>query len=102
MWLVIAQRPRPAMPHWPGRRRLAAVDAVIWPAFWIVMLWRLRLEVPMGVTGPVLMAVLALSALSRFRRAVFDNADYRFTTWRWGKVLGGLLLVSGFIQLTRH
>ena len=98
MWLLIPRRVRPVMTYWPGRRVLAAIDALFWPAVWLVLL--MRVEVPMGVTRPVFMAVLAMSAVSRLWRATFDNSDYTFTTWRWGKVLGGLLLVSWFIQLT--
>ncbi|ACB33153.1 hypothetical protein Lcho_0881 [Leptothrix cholodnii SP-6] len=98
MWLLISRRVRSEMPYWPGRRLLAAIDALVWPAVWLVVL--MRVEVPMGVTRSVFMAVLAMCAVSRLWRATFDNSDYTFTTWRWGKVLGGLLLVSWFIQLT--
>jgi hypothetical protein len=98
MWLVIARRERPFMPYWPGRRLLGAIDAVIWPLLWMVMLF--RVEAQMDGVRPFLLAVIAWCAFSRFWRATFDNSDYTFTTWRWGKVLGGLLLLSWFLQLT--
>ncbi len=98
MWLVITRRERPVMPYWPGRRLLGAIDAVVWPALWVVAL--ARVPAPMGGVRPFLIAVHAWFAFSRFWRAVFDNSDYRFTTWRWGKVLGGLLILRWFMQLT--
>ncbi len=98
MWIVIPRRERPVMPYWPGRRWLGALDAVGWPVFWMVML--MRVETPMGGVRPFLLAVLAWCAFSRFWRATFDNSDYTFTTWRWGKVLGGLLLVGWILRVT--
>ena len=41
MWLLVAREPRPDAPDWPGRRLLAAVDAVIWPLMWVLLI-RLR------------------------------------------------------------
>jgi hypothetical protein len=29
MWLLVAREPRPDAPDWPGRRMLAALDAVV-------------------------------------------------------------------------
>ena len=34
MWLLVAREPRPDAPEWPGRRLLAAVDAVMSPPIW--------------------------------------------------------------------
>lgn len=98
MWLVIPRRERPVMPYWPGRRLLGAIDALFWPVFWVVMLW--RVDAPMGGVRPLLTTVLAWCAFSRVWRATFDNSDYTFATWRWGKVLGVLLVLSWIFRLT--
>ena len=37
MWLLVAREPRPDAPDWPGRRLLAAVDAVAWPLLWVLL-----------------------------------------------------------------
>ncbi|MGY0193855.1 hypothetical protein ACWA7J_02140 [Leptothrix sp. BB-4] len=101
MWIVIPRRERPVMPYWPGRRLLGAMDALAWPALWMVTL--MRVDLPMGGVRPFLLTVLTWFAVSRCWRATFDNSDYTFTTWRWGKVLGGLLLHSWILQITsRH
>lgn len=95
MILWIVREPRPDAAWWPGRRLLAVVDAVIWPLMWV---WLVRhLPVPVGLVGPFVISVAALSALARTHQAVWWNHRYRFTTWRWGKVLGTLLL-TGFVM----
>ena len=38
MWLLVAREPRPDAPDWPGRRMLAAVDAVVWPLLWVLLI----------------------------------------------------------------
>lgn len=92
MWLVLTRAPLPDMPYWPGRRLLALVDAVAWPAGWIVL--ATRLPQPAGIVGPMVIALATLSAIGRLRRAAWQNHRYRFTTWRWGRVALGLLLIA--------
>jgi len=96
LWLLLAREPVPDAADWPGRRGLAAVDAVVWPALWGVALamapW------PTGLIGPVGMALAAVSALGRLHRALLRNHRYRFTTWRWRRLV---VLVWLFGQMLR-
>lgn len=90
MWLLYARAPPPDSPYWPGRRWLAALDAVVWPALW--MLAMSQMAAPGGLVVAVTTALAALSALRRLHTAVWVNHRYRFTTWRWGRVLVWWLL----------
>jgi hypothetical protein len=92
MWLVLTRAPLPDAPYWPGRRLLALVDAVAWPAAWIVL--AAHLPKPAGILGPMIIALAVLSALGRLRRAAWQNHRYHFTAWRWGRVVGVLLLLG--------
>ena len=92
MWIFFARTPRPDAPYWPGRRWLAALDAVAWPAAWALVV--VGAPLPMGIVGMLIIASAALSAMSRLQRALFRNARYRFTTWRWGRVWAALMLVG--------
>ena len=78
MWLLVAREPRPDEPYWPGRRWLAAIDAVIWPTLWAVVF--VHAPIPVGIFGPFVAAVAVLCALGRLRRALSMNHRYRFTT----------------------
>jgi len=97
MWVLIARAPPPDMHVWPGRRLLAAIDAVAWPLGWIafVMLAPART----GVVGPVVVALCLAAAVLRLHRAVGLNHRYRFTTWRWGRWVLLLLLVGYALKL---
>lgn len=97
MWLLIARTPPPDVPYWPGRRWLAALDAVGWPLLWIVV--SRHASVPVGIVGPVVAAVAVLCAAGRLRRALGMNHRYRFTTWRWVKVVAGLLLIGVLLKV---
>lgn len=97
MWLLVAREPRPDAPYWPGRRWLAAVDAVVWPLLW-VMLIRQAPE-PVGLVGPFVAAVAVLCGLGRLHRALCVNHRYWFTTWRWGKVGIAMLLMAGALKI---
>jgi hypothetical protein len=92
MWLVLTRAPLPDAPYWPGRRLLALVDAVAWPAAWIAL--AMNLPEPAGLVGPVVIALAVLSAIGRAHRATWQNHRYRFTTWRWGRVALALLLIG--------
>jgi hypothetical protein len=97
MWLLVAREPRPDVPVWPGRRFLAAVDAVLWPLLWV---WVFRhAPGPVGLVGPFVAAVAALAALNRLHRALWLNHRYWFATWRWGKILAAMLLLGAFLKL---
>jgi hypothetical protein len=47
----------------------------------------------------VITASAGLVAVSRIQRALLRNERYRFTTWRWGKVVLGLVLLGLIIKL---
>jgi len=97
MWLLIAREPRPNAPSWPGRRWFAAVDAVVWPLLWVLVLR--HAPEPAGLIGPFVVAVVLLCALERLHRAVWVNQRYWFTTWRWGRVAVALLVVGMVLKL---
>lgn len=92
MWLIIQRQPKPDARVWPGRRGLAAVDAVVFPALWI---WAIT-QAPFatGAVGQAVAVVAVLLAVRRLGRAIGHNERYQFTTWRWGRLLVGLLLVA--------
>ena len=97
MWLLIASAPRPAKPYWPGRCLLAAGDAAIWPLCWAVALH--QSPVDLGLVGPVGSAVAILCGAGRLHRALWVNHRYHFTTWRWGRIFGALLVMGLLLKL---
>lgn len=98
MWLLVAREPRPDAPDWPGRRWIAAVDAVAWPLLW-VLLSRQAPE-PVGLVGPFVTAMAVLLGLGRLHRALWQNRRYWFTTWRWGRVAAALMVVGAVLKVT--
>lgn len=94
MWVVIARAPQRYAPYWPGRRWLAAVDAVAWPG----IAWAMCSQLPSsgGLVLRLAMAILILCAMRRFFTAVLANESYHFTTWRWGRSVFSLL-ATGFV-----
>jgi hypothetical protein len=96
MWIVVARRPLPDAPYWPGRRCLAAVDALVWPFLWAVVFW--HAPVPVGIVGHLIAALATLSATGRLRRALWFNHRYQFTSWRWGRAMVALLLVGATLK----
>jgi hypothetical protein len=97
MWLLVTRTPAPDAPYWRGRRLLAALDAVAWPLAWV---WVLRSgPEPGGLIVVVVCAWAVMSAGARLHRAVRANHRYRFTTWRWGRVLISLLAFGLLLKL---
>ncbi|MDP1691246.1 MAG: hypothetical protein Q8L49_04710 [Burkholderiaceae bacterium] len=47
----------------------------------------------------VITASAALFAAGRLQRALLRNERYRFTTWRWGKIVVGLVLLGLVIKM---
>ena len=97
MWIMFARAPAPDVAYWPGRRWLAAMDAVAWPA--IVFALLLRVPGATGVVLPVVGVAFGWAALARLHTAVWANHRYRFTTWRWGRIVLMLLVVGLAIKL---
>jgi hypothetical protein len=98
MWLLVAREPRSDAPDWPGRRLLAAIDAVIWPLMWVLLIR--HVPGPVGLVGPFVTALAVLLGLGRLHRALWANHRYWFTTWRWGRVLGAMLLIGAVLKIT--
>ena len=98
MWMLVARTPRPDASYWPGRRWLAALDAVGWPAAWTLAV--AHAPMPTGVVGMVVIAWAAWGALGRLHRALWNNQRYRFTTWRWGRVVAALLVLGFAMKLS--
>jgi hypothetical protein len=97
MWLVVVRESRPDAVSWPGRHQLAAVDAVVWPLMWVLLVK--QAPAPVGILGPFVFAVATLCAVMRLHRAIWNNHRYWFTTWRWGRIVGALLLMGEVLKL---
>ncbi len=95
MWMIFARAPHSDAPHWLGRRILAALNAVIWPALWLLLI--ARTPVALGIVGHVAVAWAVWSGALRLDRAVFANHRYRFTTSRWGGVVIGVVAVGALL-----
>ena len=76
---------------------LAAIDAVAWPLMWVLLIR--QVPGPAGLVGPFVTALAVLLALGRLHRALWVNHRYWFTTWRWGKVLGAMLLIGAVLKI---
>jgi hypothetical protein len=97
MWIVITRPPRPEASIWPGRRALAAIDAVAWPLMWVVAVRHVPAST--GLVGPVACSIAALSGVTRLHRALWANERYWFTTWRWSKIAAAMLLMGWVLKL---
>jgi hypothetical protein len=97
MWLLIAREPTPDAPYWQGRQLLAAVDAIVWPIFWVLLIH--HAPAPFGIVGPFVTALAVLCGLGRLHRALWANHRYRFTTWRWGRIAASFMLVGLVMKL---
>ena len=97
MWLVIARAPRPDAPQWPGRRALAVVDALLWPA--CLMLAALHLPPRAGIVQGAVVAISCFAALRGVYRAALNNRRYRFTTWQVARWMAALLALGVILKL---
>lgn len=97
MIVVLLRREAPLATVWPGRRWLAALDALLWPAVLLVLLWRIGARP--GIVGAVGVAILCGWALRRLHRALARNERYQFTSWVWGRWLVLVLGLGLALQL---
>ena len=97
MWVLFARAPPPDAPYWPGRRWLAAVDAVVWPG--AVWYWLSQFAGTGGLVLALAMALLVVSMGRRLFTALLVNHRYRFTTWRWGRALGWMVVFGALLKL---
>lgn len=85
MFVLVFPQPSRVYDVWHGRRALASLDALAWPAAWA---WLVATQMPNGgLTTKWLLALLGCIACRRLMRAVWANEHYGFSTWKWGKVL---------------
>lgn len=97
MWVLFARAPPPDAPYWPGRRWLAAVDAVAWPgAAWY---WLGQVAGSGGLVLALAMTFVVVSAVRRLLTALLRNHRYHFTTWRWGRVVAWIAAVWMLLKL---
>lgn len=97
MLIMFARAPASDAAYWPGRRWLAALDAVAWPAIALVLLSRIPGQT--GLIAPIACAICGVNALLRLQTALWQNHRYRFTTWRGARVLLALLLIAAALKL---
>ena len=96
--LVVFQRaPIPNAAYWPGRRVLAALDAIAWPALWIA--GAIVAPFRTGIAGALLISLALFLSMERLRKAIVENERYRFTTWRWGRPVGVFVAVGASLKL---
>ena len=97
MWILFSRSPTPDAPYWRGRRSLAALDALAWPALWLAAL--LAAPFDTGSVEVVAAAALGVSAARRVQCALWRNRRYRFTTWRWGVWLALAVAIGALAKL---
>lgn len=96
MVFVVCRAPVPDAPYWSGRRSLAAVDAVVWPG---LCLWAVNAApFQTGVVGALTIALMPFFTWRRLLTALNRNGRYRFTTWRWGRLLAVLIVLGEFLK----
>jgi len=92
MLIFIPRAVRADAAFWPGRRALAALDAMAWPLLWVVGV--AYVPVDTGVVGRLGMALALVCAVRRVHRALWRNERYWFTTWLWGRIVVALALAA--------
>ena len=63
-----------------------------WPLFCVLLLG--QIDAPVGIFGPMVVAIALLVVSERIPRAVWVNHRYWFTTWRWGRIAAGLMVIA--------
>ena len=92
MLFLVSRGPTPDSRVWPGRRLLAAMDALLWPSVCAGLL--LTSSFPTGAVGLLGAGVAILLAIRRLWTALLANHRYVFTTLRWGRPLLAVLLIG--------
>jgi len=97
MLVLMSWAPKPDVPYWRGRRFLAALDALAWPAVLLVAIRTAPFST--GAFGLVASALAVLVAVRRLNRAILQNHRYEFTTLRWGIVFAWMLAIGAALKL---
>lgn len=92
MWIIFARAPAPDAAYWPGRRALAALDALAWPVIALVLLSQVRGQA--GLLAPFACVICGINALARLRTALWKNHRYKFATWRAARVALVLFIIA--------
>jgi hypothetical protein len=92
MLLFMTWGPRPDAAVWPGRRLLAVLDAIAWPATMTIAV--VANSDQFGVIGLLVAAVAPVLAVRGAWMAMFQNHRYAFTTWCWGRSVLLLLAIG--------
>ena len=82
MYVFFARSSRPDAVVWPGRRLVACLDALGWPAAWCTLMTSVQHAGVLSVVAPALAALLAVM---RLQCALLRNQRFRFSTWVWGR-----------------
>ena len=77
--------------YWLGRRSLALLDAVGWPA---LLLWMINAAPIGGAVRTVAVIATIIFALRHAHRALLLNERYRFTTWRLAVIVAVILAIG--------
>jgi hypothetical protein len=85
------------VPYWRGRRLLAALDALAWPAVLLVAIRTAPFST--AAVGLVASSLAVMVAARRLHRAILRNQRYEFTTLRWGIVLAWMLAIGAGLKL---
>lgn len=97
MWMLYMRAPSQDVAYWPGRRALAVLDAILWPA--LVAVFAANLSVETGLVGRFVIAACVLAGIRRCWQAMLHNEQYRFTTWRWATLLVVMLAMGALLRL---
>ena len=97
MLILMPRDPPPDAPYWLGRTVLAVVDAIAWPAAWII--GAMQLPERGGLIGGVIASLAVLAMLRRLHRAIWMNHRYYFTTWWFARMMLILLIVGATMKL---
>lgn len=99
MLFLLFRTPPPDAPYWPGRRRLAVLDALAWPLMWLLGI--ATVAFPFGLVGWVVASAAVWNAGVRCHRAIWLNHRYRFTTWRWGRAILALVALGLVLKVVQ-
>ena len=96
MWLLVAREPRPDAPDWPGRRLLAAIDAVAWPLMWVLLIVAETISAQAGIgyltmnareflqTDVVLVGILLYALLGKLADVLAKALERWWLRWHPG------------------
>jgi hypothetical protein len=98
MWLLVAREPRPDAPDWPGRRLLAAVDAVAWPLMWVLLIR--QVPGPAGLVGPFVTALAVLLGTGATAPRAVGQPPLLVHDLALGQGAGAMLLIGAVMKLS--